>query len=129
MAALLGRDEHGCWTMYPRVPVRRIERRYRPGTLILETDYECDGGKVRLIDFMPFGPEHGSLLADRRGARGERPHIHDRSRALRLRRVPPLDHEGERRRPHDDAPNSLALHTPAPVKVEHDEHDARPSFT
>jgi GH15 family glucan-1,4-alpha-glucosidase len=55
MAALLGRDEHGHWTLYPSVPVRRTTRRYRPGTLILETDHECDGGVVRVVDFMPFG--------------------------------------------------------------------------
>jgi hypothetical protein len=28
-------------------------RRYRPGTLVLETDFETADGKVRLIDFMP----------------------------------------------------------------------------
>jgi GH15 family glucan-1,4-alpha-glucosidase len=55
MAALLGRDEHGHWLMYPGTRVRRTTRRYRPGTMILETDYECDGGAVRLVDFMPFG--------------------------------------------------------------------------
>jgi GH15 family glucan-1,4-alpha-glucosidase len=55
MAALLGRDEHGHWTLYPSVRVRRTTRRYRPGTLILETDHECDGGAVRVVDFMPFG--------------------------------------------------------------------------
>jgi GH15 family glucan-1,4-alpha-glucosidase len=55
MAALLGRDEHGCWLMYPGARVRRTTRRYWPGTMILETDFECDGGSVRLVDFMPFG--------------------------------------------------------------------------
>ena len=28
-------------------------RRYRPGTLVLETDFETDDGAVRVIDFMP----------------------------------------------------------------------------
>ncbi|HZU85732.1 MAG TPA: glycoside hydrolase family 15 protein [Polyangiaceae bacterium] len=62
MAALLGRDDHGCWRMHPGAAVRRVQRRYRPGTLILETDFECDGGAVRFIDFMPFGPETHSLV-------------------------------------------------------------------
>src|SRR5829696_2377483 len=57
MAALVGRDEHGHWTLYPGARVRRTTRRYRPGTLILETDHECDGGAVRVLDFMPFGGE------------------------------------------------------------------------
>ncbi len=31
--------------------------------MILETDYECDGGAVRLIDFMPFaGPQRHSVI-------------------------------------------------------------------
>ena len=55
MASLLGRDEHGHWTLYPSVRVRRTTRRYRPGTLILETEHACDGGAVRVVDFMPFG--------------------------------------------------------------------------
>jgi GH15 family glucan-1,4-alpha-glucosidase len=58
MAALVGRDEHGHWMMYPSARVRRTTRRYRPGTMILETDYECDGGTVRLVDFMPFAAPH-----------------------------------------------------------------------
>jgi GH15 family glucan-1,4-alpha-glucosidase len=62
MAALLGRDEHGCWSIHPAANVRRTQRRYRPGTLILETDFECDGGAVRIVDFMPFGRGQHSLI-------------------------------------------------------------------
>ena len=38
-----------------RRPARcgRISRRYRPGTLVLETDFETAEGAVRVIDFMP----------------------------------------------------------------------------
>ncbi|MHB8898712.1 MAG: glycoside hydrolase family 15 protein [Thermoguttaceae bacterium] len=58
-AALLGTDEHGHWTIAPREPVVRVSRRYRPGTLVLETDMTTPSGRVRLIDFMvPHGPEH-----------------------------------------------------------------------
>jgi GH15 family glucan-1,4-alpha-glucosidase len=53
-AALLGTDEHGRWLLCPSVPVRRASRRYREGTLILETDFETDTGAVRVIDFMPL---------------------------------------------------------------------------
>ena len=52
-AALLGTPEHGRWLIAPAVDVRRIRRRYRPGTLILETEFETDGGAVTVIDFMP----------------------------------------------------------------------------
>jgi GH15 family glucan-1,4-alpha-glucosidase len=70
MAALLGRDEHGCWSIHPAATVRRTQRRYRPGTLILETDFECDGGAVRLIDFMSFGNEQNSLIRIVQGLEG-----------------------------------------------------------
>ena len=60
LAALLGRDAHGCWTIDPAAELRRTTRRYRPGTMILETRFECDGGRVRVVDFMPLG--HHSVV-------------------------------------------------------------------
>ncbi|BCJ26672.1 glycoside hydrolase family 15 protein [Actinocatenispora sera] len=51
--ALLGEPTHGRWLIGPVDPVTRISRRYRDGTLILETDLETADGAVRLIDFMP----------------------------------------------------------------------------
>jgi GH15 family glucan-1,4-alpha-glucosidase len=52
-AALLGTPDNGHWLLGPAAKVRRVERHYRPGTLILETVYETDAGGVRVIDFMP----------------------------------------------------------------------------
>lgn len=52
-AALLGNDEHGRWRIAPAGEVRRLSRRYRDGTLVLETDYETADGIVTLIDCMP----------------------------------------------------------------------------
>src|SRR5262249_39607766 len=52
-AALLGTSDHGCWSIAPSEQVHDLRRRYRNGTLILETDFETEAGKVRLIDFMP----------------------------------------------------------------------------
>src|SRR5262245_36663403 len=51
--ALLGNAEQGRWLMAPAKPVRRTRRRYRPHTLVLETDFEVAAGTVRVIDFMP----------------------------------------------------------------------------
>ena len=53
-AALLGSEEHGRWLLCPSDPVQRVSRRYREGTLILETDFHTDTGTVRVIDFMPL---------------------------------------------------------------------------
>jgi GH15 family glucan-1,4-alpha-glucosidase len=55
-SALLGRDEHGTWVIHPGAKVLRATRRYRPDTMILETEFACDGGVARIIDFMPVMP-------------------------------------------------------------------------
>jgi GH15 family glucan-1,4-alpha-glucosidase len=54
-AALVGYDEHGRWALRPTVAVRETRQRYRGDTMIIETELVCDGGTVRIIDFMPVG--------------------------------------------------------------------------
>src|SRR5271168_4024192 len=51
-ASLLGTPENGHWSITPPGPIRSIRRRYREGTLILETELDTESGTVRLIDFM-----------------------------------------------------------------------------
>jgi len=53
--ALVGYDEHGRWSLRPTVDVRETRQRYRDDTMILETEFVCDAGVARLIDFMPVG--------------------------------------------------------------------------
>ncbi|KFE47850.1 glycoside hydrolase family 15 protein [Pseudomonas congelans] len=53
-AALLGSEEHGRWKIAPTAEVIAVERRYRDGTLILETVFETGDGRAMLIDFMPM---------------------------------------------------------------------------
>ena len=52
-SALLGDQTHGRWLVAPAAEVHNTKRRYRPGTLVLETDFETSDGAVRVIDFMP----------------------------------------------------------------------------
>jgi GH15 family glucan-1,4-alpha-glucosidase len=52
-SALLGDAKHGRWLVAPAAALRRSSRRYRPGTLVLETDFETADGAARVIDFMP----------------------------------------------------------------------------
>ncbi|MDG6401889.1 DUF5911 domain-containing protein, partial [Pseudomonas quasicaspiana] len=54
-AALLGDVENGRWKLAPSQPLVSSERRYREGTLILETLFETATGRAMLIDFMPPG--------------------------------------------------------------------------
>src|SRR4029450_5008463 len=51
-AALLGHREHGRWLLAPGGG-GEPRRRYRDGSLVLETEWETREGKIRVIDFMP----------------------------------------------------------------------------
>src|SRR5262245_39779154 len=69
-AALVGTSDHGRWHLAPADEVRQNRRRYREGSLILETDFETDGGAVTVVDCMPVGssrPEIGRQVVGRRG--------------------------------------------------------------
>jgi GH15 family glucan-1,4-alpha-glucosidase len=73
-SALLGDETHGRWLLAPAVEVRASSRRYRPGTLILETDFDTPDGTVRVVDFMPRraeGPPRLMRIVD--GLRGRVP--------------------------------------------------------
>ena len=72
-AALLGHARARPLADWPR-PARSgtSSRRYRDGTLVLETEFETDGGAVRLIDFMPPRDDAPDAGADRRRACGAR---------------------------------------------------------
>ena len=69
-AALLGDEENGRWKIAPTQEVRRRSRRYRPGTLLLETDFETETGAARVTDFMPPRDETPDLVRVVEGRRG-----------------------------------------------------------
>ena len=54
LAALLGDERNGAWSIAPDAVVTKVTRRYRGNTTILETDYVCDRGAVRTTDVMPW---------------------------------------------------------------------------
>src|SRR3984957_20159273 len=60
--ALLGGPEHGRWLLAPSSPVTRVQRRYLPGTLVLETQFDTAEGSIRVIDFMPLSDERWDLV-------------------------------------------------------------------
>ena len=73
-AALLGTEAHGRWLLAPAGAVTGRSRRYRPGTLVLETELETADGAVRLIDFMPRrGAGAPRLMRIVEGVRGRVP--------------------------------------------------------
>lgn len=60
-SALLGTVENGRWMIAPQGEAGRVTRRYREGTLILETEFVTDSGAVTLIDFMPVTERRDQL--------------------------------------------------------------------
>jgi len=71
-AALLGESEHGRWQLRPETPEFRVERRYRPDSLVLETRFLSDSGSATVVDFMPLpsGEERSDLIRVVRGDQG-----------------------------------------------------------
>ncbi|MEV6822445.1 glycoside hydrolase family 15 protein [Nocardiopsis dassonvillei] len=63
-AALLGDGGNGRWTMAPVGEHRVSARRYRSDSLVLETEFRCADGAVRVVDCMPIGA-HGTGLVRR----------------------------------------------------------------
>jgi GH15 family glucan-1,4-alpha-glucosidase len=112
-AALLGDSDNGRWKIAPTDPKAQSRRRYRDGTLILETLFATDTGRAMLVDFMPMDVE-SSVVRVVIGLEG----TVDFSMDLAIRfdygsTVPWV----EKREPHlmtaVAGPDMLVLHTPA----------------
>jgi GH15 family glucan-1,4-alpha-glucosidase len=74
-AALLGAPENGRWKVAPapNVEVKQVRRRYRPGSLVLETEFTTDSGVVRLTDAMAIDSPTPTVARVLEGLRGEVP--------------------------------------------------------
>jgi len=116
-AKMLGTDDHGYWTIRPATEIRAIARHYRPDTLILETEIACDGGRVRVIDFMPPGmtKEH-DVIRIVEGVEGAVPIHADLRVRFAYGRLIPWVHCGRHHATLTSGPDALALHSPVPLK-------------
>ncbi len=72
-AALLGDARHGRWRIAPDGPVREVRRRYRPGTLVLETEFVTDAGTAVVSDCMPPRDRDPDVLREVRVRNGRVP--------------------------------------------------------
>ena len=68
-AALLGTPENGRWVIAPALAPLGVTRQYRPGTLVLETEFTTESGRAVILDFMPpaDGAELGRIVVGRSG--------------------------------------------------------------
>ena len=69
-AALLGDADNGHWKLGPAGGGNAVARRYREGTMILESDFETSTGSAQVIDFMPAGDDETSIVRIVKGLRG-----------------------------------------------------------
>ncbi len=68
-AALLGEPGHGRWSLTAAGDAD-VQRRYLPGTLVLETSYRTTTGACRVLDCMVVDDEHPTLLRVVEGIEG-----------------------------------------------------------
>src|SRR5262249_53159531 len=59
-AALPGTVDNGRWLIAPKATPVVASRNYRPGPLVLETEFQTGTGQATIIDFMP--PADGAHL-------------------------------------------------------------------
>ena len=70
-AALLGTADNGFWRIRPKGKITETRRRYRPGTMIVETTFVTEDGEVCLTDFMPPRGKHSDVVRIVRGVKGK----------------------------------------------------------
>jgi GH15 family glucan-1,4-alpha-glucosidase len=61
-AALLGGPEQGRWLLTPAARIKSVRRRYLDDSLVLETEFQTQGGRVRVIDFMPVHDDRWDVV-------------------------------------------------------------------
>jgi GH15 family glucan-1,4-alpha-glucosidase len=118
-AALVGDERHGRWLVAPAAEPRATSRRYRPGTLVLETDFETVDGAVRVIDFMPRriqGPPRLMRIVE--GLRGRVPMRMELSLRPDYASVVPWVELASDGVTATAGPDAFRLSTPLPLEVE-----------
>jgi GH15 family glucan-1,4-alpha-glucosidase len=69
-AALLGGPDNGRWRLAPKGMERATRRRYVPGTLVLETEWQTETGMIRVTDYMPVRATHPDVIRVVHGIKG-----------------------------------------------------------
>jgi GH15 family glucan-1,4-alpha-glucosidase len=118
-SALLGDEQHGRWLVAPAGEVVATSRRYRPGTLVLETEFETADGVVRVIDFMPRrgqGPPHLMRIVE--GLRGQVPMRMELSLRPDYGSIVPWTELAPDGVSATAGPDAFRLSTPLPLRVE-----------
>ena len=119
-SAVVGDERHGRWLVAPAGEIRSTSRRYRPGTLVLETDFEVADGAVRVIDFMPrrgSGPPRVMRIVE--GLRGTVPMRMDLALRPDYGSITPWVDAAADGIVATAGPDAFRLSTPLPLSIEH----------
>jgi GH15 family glucan-1,4-alpha-glucosidase len=118
-ASLLGTRENGHWAICPKAEHPSVNRRYRWGTLVLETEFTTPEGTVALIDCMDRRGENQDVIRMVRGISGKVPM--QMELALRFDYgtvVPWVSRLDDGRLQAIAGPNRIILSTPIPLRGE-----------
>jgi GH15 family glucan-1,4-alpha-glucosidase len=117
-AALLGGPKHGRWLIAPK-NAHKVQRAYRDTTMILETTFSTREGQVCVVDFMPIGADHSSIVRLVMGRKGSvRMHTDLVVRFDYGVSVPWVHRVDETTLSMVVGPHMLTLRTPTPLKGE-----------
>ncbi len=117
-AALLGDPGHGRWLIAPTGEVLDTRRKYREGTLILETEFETAAGAVRIIDCMPLSNERWDVLRIVEGLRGSVDMCMELVARFDYGSIVPWVRRPDHALLLTAGPDTLELHTPVEVRGE-----------
>jgi len=114
-ASLLGTDANGRWRIAPAGNVARTTRRYRPSTLVLETEFETAHGAVRVIDCMPMRVTNPRIVRVVEGIRGSVPVSVDLNLRFDYGKTAPWISENGRVVSAGAGPEAVELRTDVPI--------------
>lgn len=118
LAAILGNRENGTWRLSIESEEIERTRRYRPDSLILETEVTTREGKIRILDFMPIRGEAADVVRIIEGLEGEVTLLSELALRFDYGRIHPLV-----RHMNDDhavaiaGPDGVSLHFDAPIEA------------
>ena len=129
-AQLIGTNQHGYWSIRPSSPARKVDQHYRPDTLILESDMTCEGGRVRVIDFMPIkGREGHDIVRIVEGLEGEVSMYCCLSPRFGYGKLTPWIQANGPGATFTSGPDALALISPVPVEADFENARIEATFT
>ncbi|MBS9719674.1 glycoside hydrolase family 15 protein [Tianweitania sp. BSSL-BM11] len=117
-AALLGDERHGFWSLAPKGEVRETRQSYRPDTMVLDTEFRCEGGTLLVTDFMPQREGRPILIRIARVTQGRVELVSRAAFRFDYGNMPPWIVPEAGGLAMHVGPDKLALHSKAPWEIE-----------